>query len=94
MLWGGDPLESEGSREDGPLCTQTVGSGSNPLHRPHWPPARPPVKGPPAAKVPCPPFRCPAQEPWRRLDPGLLQWLLEEKERALVVLQETVKVQA
>lgn len=36
--------------------------------------------------------KCPAREPWRRLDPGLLQWLLEEKERALVVLQETVKV--
>ncbi|KAG5196151.1 hypothetical protein JEQ12_011787 [Ovis aries] len=35
--------------------------------------------------------KCPAREPWRRLDPGLLQWLLEEKERALVVLQETVK---
>ncbi|XP_017897110.1 PREDICTED: uncharacterized protein LOC106503655 [Capra hircus] len=35
---------------------------------------------------------CPAREPWRRLDPGLLQWLLEEKERALAVLQETVKV--
>nr|XP_042094532.1 uncharacterized protein LOC114110282 isoform X3 [Ovis aries] len=35
---------------------------------------------------------CPAREPWRRLDPGLLQWLLEEKERALVVLQETVKM--
>ncbi|KAI4530349.1 hypothetical protein MG293_019238 [Ovis ammon polii] len=34
---------------------------------------------------------CPAREPWRCLDPGLLQWLLEEKERALVVLQETVK---
>ncbi|XP_068817484.1 collagen alpha-1(I) chain-like [Capricornis sumatraensis] len=35
--------------------------------------------------------RCPAREPWRRLDPGLLQRLLEEKERALAVLQETVK---
>lgn len=56
--------------------------------------ARPPVKGPPAAKGPCLPFSCPARAPWRRLDPGLLQWLLEEKERALAVLQETVKVQA
>ncbi|XP_040110393.1 uncharacterized protein LOC120873661 [Oryx dammah] len=35
---------------------------------------------------------CPAREPWHRLDPGLPQQLLEEKERALAVLQETIKV--
>ncbi|CAN0555971.1 unnamed protein product [Rangifer tarandus platyrhynchus] len=35
---------------------------------------------------------CPAGEPWHHLDPGLPQRLLEEKEQALAVLQETVKV--
>ncbi|XP_043781065.1 uncharacterized protein LOC122708718 isoform X2 [Cervus elaphus] len=37
---------------------------------------------------------CPAGEPWHHLDPGLPQRLLEEKEQALAVLQETIKVQA
>lgn len=80
-------MESEGSREDGPLGMQRVGSGLNPLHRPHWP-ARPPAKGP------CLPFCFPAGEPWQHLDPGLLQRLLEEKEWVQAVLRETVKVQA
>lgn len=80
-------MESEGSGEDGPLCMQRVGSGLNPLHRPHWP-ACPPAKGP------CLPFCFPAGEPWQHLDPGLPQRLLEEKERVLAVLRETVKVQA
>ncbi|XP_070325924.1 uncharacterized protein [Odocoileus virginianus] len=35
---------------------------------------------------------CPAGEPWHHLDPGLPQRLLEEKEQALAVLQETIKV--
>ncbi|KAM9702989.1 sperm flagellar protein 1-like [Dama dama] len=35
---------------------------------------------------------CPAGEPWHHLDPGLPQQLLEEKEQALAVLQETIKV--
>ncbi|XP_065779679.1 uncharacterized protein [Muntiacus reevesi] len=35
---------------------------------------------------------CPAREPWHHLDPGLPQRLLEEKEQALTVLQETIKV--
>ncbi|XP_070637274.1 uncharacterized protein [Bos indicus] len=33
-----------------------------------------------------------AGEPWQHLDPGLPQRLLEEKERVLAVLRETVKV--
>ena len=54
---------------------------------PHWP-ARPRTKGW------CLPFSCPAGEPWHHPDPGLPQRLLEEKEQALAVLQETVKVHA